>query len=40
MRRILSLVLIFLILSGSAIAFANIDEKLEKHWSKDLIQKD
>lgn len=38
-KKLVSVVLIILILSTNVVAFANIDEKLANHWSKDIIEK-
>lgn len=40
MKKFLSLMLILIILSTSITVFADIEEKLEKHWSKDMIEKE
>lgn len=40
MKKLVSMVLVILILSVNVVAFANMDEKLEDHWSKGLIEKE
>lgn len=40
MKKIVSIALAILIFSTSIVAFASIEEKLNNHWSKELIQKE
>lgn len=40
MKKFLSLILVLIILSTSMTAFADIEERLGDHWSKDMIEKD
>lgn len=40
MKKFLSLILIFIVLSASVTAFADMEKKLEGHWSENMIERD
>lgn len=40
MKKFLSLILVLIIVSTSVTVFASVEEKFEKHWSKDIIEKE
>lgn len=40
MKKFLSLILVLIIVSTSVTVFANVEEKFENHWSKDIVEKE